>query len=129
MLCVAVFAVMLLLAFQPFAMAAHGNEYLEQLADKDGISSDGTAGWHSLEEWIAGMLIKIIEFLQNISPLVIIFAVFIGAILLLVGSLFNSVTLRGAGGAGILAALFAYIVIRNAPAILLIIQDLAVGGQ
>lgn len=113
---------LMVLFVQPVAAMDGANQYLEGLAGDSG----STRSWDDLEEWIAGILIKFIELLQNISPLIILFSVFVGAGLLLLGSLIGSKSLRGAGGAGILAAVIAYLIVRNAPAILLMIQDITI---
>lgn len=122
MLRVVFVAVLVLVLLLPASGAVCANQYLEQLA---GDSSGADYSWERLEEWVANILIRFIEFLQNTSPLFILFAVFVGAGLLLVGTLFGAKALRGAGIAGILAAVAAYLIIRNAPALLLMIHDLA----
>ena len=121
-----VLILMIVFSLQPLAVVeANGDPYLEQLVGEN--SGEGEEGEYAtledLEEWIANILIEVVHAIQRLSPLIIMFFVLVGAGILLIGGLVGSRTLRGAGVSAILAALAAFLIIRNAPAIILMIQE------
>jgi hypothetical protein len=121
-----VLILMIVFSLQPLAVVeANGDPYLEQLVGEN--SGEGEEGEYAtledLEVWIANILIEVVQAIQRLSPLIIMFFVLVGAGILLIGGLVGSRTLRGAGVSAILAALAAFLIIRNAPAIILMIQE------
>ena len=117
---------MIVFSLQPLAVVeANGDPYLEQLVGENrGEGEEGEyATLEDLEVWIANILIEVVQAIQRLSPLIIMFFVLVGAGILLIGGLVGSRTLRGAGVSAILAALAAFLIIRNAPAIILMIQE------
>ena len=121
-----VLILMIVFSLQPLAVVeANGDPYLEQLVGENrGEGEEGEyATLEDLEVWIANILIEVVQAIQRLSPLIIMFFVLVGAGILLIGGLVGSRTLRGAGVSAILAALAAFLIIRNAPAIILMIQE------
>lgn len=109
-------------AAAPVSAAEHAADpYVEQLL-VDGGGDIRTLD--ELEAVVANVLISIIRFLQRISPLIVLAGVLVGIGLLFLGGIFGSRSLRGVGVSGILTSIGAYLLIRNAPAIILAIQNL-----
>jgi hypothetical protein len=101
----------------PGTVAANG--YLEQISD-----NGKTFTLEDFEAWLANLLIGFIELMQRVSPLFIVVIILIGAVMLIIGGLVGNRYLRGAGISGIIAALFALIIIKNAAVIVLMIENL-----
>jgi len=112
----------ILFLVQPLgAVFASGSDYLSVLAeDQEPVTLE------DFETWAANLMISVIRFLQNISPIFVLLVIFIGAGIFIVGGVFGSRSLRGTGASCILAAIFAFIIMRNAPAIVLMIENLVV---
>ena len=100
----------------PGTVAANG--YLEQISD-----NGKTFTLEDFEAWLANLLIGFIELMQRVSPLFIVVIILIGAVMLIIGGLVGNRYLRGAGISGIIAALFALIIIKNAAVIVLMIEN------
>ena len=120
---------LLFLALFLFASAAAPVLAAEYVADPyvEQLLVDGGGNIRTLDELeavVANVLINIILFLQRISPLIALAGVLVGIGLLFLGGIFGSRSLRAVGVSGILTSIGAYLLIRNAPAIILAIQNL-----
>jgi hypothetical protein len=117
------FTVILLAAFLfPAPVLSADDPHVEQLVEEGAGDFDSLT---ELETVIADLLIATIQFLQGISSLLILFGVFVGIGFLFFGGIFGSRSLRSVGVTGILTSVGAYLLIRNAPVIILAIQNMS----
>ncbi|GGK22954.1 hypothetical protein GCM10010965_14780 [Caldalkalibacillus thermarum] len=75
-------------------------------------------------DWLVGVILQFFYLLQQISVPIFLVMFGLGGIVLIVGMLFGSSRMRGAGGGTLIMAIFGFILVWLAPTIVQILEDL-----
>ena len=75
-------------------------------------------------DWLVGVILQFFYLLQQISVPVFLVMFGLGGIVLVIGMLFGSSKMRGAGGGTLIMAIVGFILVWLAPTIVQILEDI-----
>lgn len=90
----------------------------------DRQSGIGSVAFNDFVAWFYNLLIDFFRAIQMISTPIFLIMFGIGGIVLILGFLFSSSKLKGAGGGTLIISAIAYILVMLAPKILAILEDI-----
>lgn len=79
-------------------------------------------------DWVYNMLIQFFQMVQSISVPLFMVLFGIGGITLVIGALFGSSRMRGAGAGALIFGVIAYLIIQQAPAIIGVLEEFVQSG-